>query len=198
MLKKRIHSIVYFSLIAVLFYNSGCTKEYSYEGQDAVPPIQDTTPILPAPLPAPDFPLCAACVDKDNYEESRWSFKAGDSFLCGIIDTAIVNIERNAFTFFGPSACSTDTNMVISVYLESKKLDRSQQNMVIPKVFFYFSKAGASHFLLVSRSGTPFTVILNSYDHQTKMTTGTFSGYVFKADGTTTLIHSTKFKLKLI
>lgn len=198
MLKKRIHSIVCFPFIAVLFYNSGCIKEYSYERQNIAPPVQDSTPALPTPLPAPDFPLCAACEGKDNYEESRWSFKAGDSFLCGIIDTAIVGPDRNVFTFFGPSACSTDTNMVISVFLESQKLDRSQQNMVIPKVIFYVAKAGAPQYLLVTRPGTPFTVILNSYDHQTKMTTGTFSGYVFKANGTTTLIHSTKFKLRLI
>ncbi len=194
---KRIsHSIVFCSLLVFLFYHSGCIKEYSYERQDSTPPIQDTNPVPPTPLP--DFPLCANCVGKDNYEEDRWSFKAGNSFLCGVIDTAIVNIERNAFTFFGPYACSNDTNMVISVYLESQKLDRSQQNIVIPKVFFYYSAAGSPQFVLVSRTGTPFTVILNTYDHQTKMTTGTFSGYVFKADGTTILIHSTKFKLKLI
>jgi hypothetical protein len=198
MLTRIIHSIVFFSLSVLLWYNSGCAKEYSYERQDTAPPVQDSTSTSPIPQPSPDFPLCAACADKDNYEEDRWSFKAGNSFLCGIIDTAIVNIERNAFTFFGPSACSSDTNMVISVYLESQKLDRSQQNIVIPKVFFYFSAAGSPQFVLVSRSGTPFTVILKTYDHQTKMTTGSFSGYVFKADGTTILIDSTKFKLKLI
>ena len=131
MLKKRIHSIVCFSFIAVLFYNSGCIKEYSYERQNTVPLIQDSTPALPTPSPAPDFPICAACAGKDNYEESRWSFKAGNSFLCGIIDTAIVNIERNAFTFFGPSACSTDTNMVISVYLESQTLPVLDRKSVV-------------------------------------------------------------------
>jgi hypothetical protein len=196
MLKKRIHSIVLFSFIAALVYNSGCSKEYSYEGQNTIPPIVDTTTTLPPPVP--DFPVCDACVGKDSYEELRWSFKAGNSFLCGIIDTAIVGPDRNVFTFYGPSACSTDTNLVISVFLESQKLDRSQQNMVIPNVIFFLAKAGAPQYLLVTHPDTPFTVTLNSYDHQTKMTTGTFSGYVYKPDGTTILVHSTKFKLKLI
>ena len=194
MLKKKLHSIVFYSIIFLLFHNSGCVKEYSRGRQVFVPPTVDSTPIVQVP----DFPLCAACDGRDSYEESRWSFKAGDSFLCGIMDTAFANFERNAFTFFGPSACSSDTNMVISVYLESYSFDRDQRGLFIPKVAFYFAKKGSSKFLLESQAGTPFSVTIESYDHQTKMVIGTFSGNAYKADGTSLSVHSAKFKVKLL
>lgn len=110
------HTIFFNLLLVLSIHTIGCVKEYSNEGASTVIPVRDTStaPILPVL----EFPLCATCVDNNSFDELSWSFKAGNALLCGIIDNAVVNIERNAFTFFGPSACSTDTNMVISVYLE--------------------------------------------------------------------------------
>ncbi|MGZ5221031.1 MAG: hypothetical protein ACXWC7_13175, partial [Chitinophagaceae bacterium] len=108
------------------------------------------------------------------------------------------SVPRNAFTFFGPSACSADTNFVISVYLESNTFDRDQSALFIPKVSFYIAKNGASKFLLVSQPGTPFSVTIESYNHQTKMVIGTFSGHAYKPDGSSIFVHSGKFKVKLL
>ncbi|MGZ8511427.1 MAG: hypothetical protein ACXWV8_12915 [Chitinophagaceae bacterium] len=194
MLKKKLYSIVFYFVIVLLFHHSGCTKEYSREGQVVIPPAVDSTPVVQLP----GFPICSACDGRDSYEESRWSFKAGDSFLCGIMDTAFASVPRNAFTFFGPSACSADTNFVISVYLESYTFDRDQRALFIPKVSFYIAKNGASKFLLVSQPGTPFSVTIESYNHQTKMVIGTFSGHAYKPDGSSIFVHSGKFKVKLL
>lgn len=194
MLKKKLHSIVFYFLIVLLFHNSGCVKEYSRERNVVIPPTIDSTPVVQAP----GFPVCAACDGRDSYEEGRWSFKAGDSFFCGIMDTAFTNVDRTAFTFFGPSACTSDTNMVISVYPDSYTLDRDQRSLFIPKATFYLAKRGFSKFLLVSRADTPFSVTIESYDHQTKMVIGTFSGNVYKPDGSIVLVHSAKFKVKLL
>ncbi len=197
--RVKSHAVSLLLLLLLAIGHPGCIKEYSYEGGDVPPPAIDTTTLPTIPLPAVDFPLCNACTSAaDSYEELKWSFRAGDSFLCGIIDKAIVNEDRNAFTFFGPSACSSDTSMVITVYLESDTLNRDYQGLVIPKVVFYFSKLGFSKFLLTTQPDTPFTLTINSYDHRSKMTTGSFSGYTYKPDGTKLLVHSAKFKVKLI
>jgi hypothetical protein len=192
--KKKRYGIFYFSLILILFHHCGCVKDYSRERQDSILPVPDTAPIVQVP----DIPLCAACDARDIFEESRRSFRAGNSFLCGIMDTAFINAERNAFTFFGPSACSSDTNMLISVYLESYTFDRDHQSLAIPKVAFYLAKQGASKFILESHPGTPFSVTIDSYSHQTRIVVGTFSGLAYKADGNRLPVHSAKFKATLL
>lgn len=198
MTTKQLHSICFFfSLLVIL--NQACTKEYSREAiNSSTPPITDTTPPQQVPPYSTDFPFCLSCVDKDKFEENRWSFKAGDSFLCGIMDTAILTRDRTAFTFFGPSACSLDTSMIISVYLEPYVLNRNYNNLLIPKVAFYYSKLGASFYPLISKTGTPFSVTIDSYNHQTKMTIGTFTGQAYKPDGSALLVSSGKFKVKLL
>lgn len=197
MLKKKLHSIISVTLVATGILQ-GCIKEYSYEGGD-LPPIIIDTLLPPAPGPANtlDFPACAGCEGMDKFEENRWSFRAGNSFLCGIIDTAIVNADRTAFTFFGVSACSPDTSMAISVYLEPYVLDRSQQGLVINRIAFYFNKRGLTDHLLISQQGTPFSLTIDSYDHQTKLSSGTFTGHAYKPDGKTLLVHTAKFMVKL-
>lgn len=194
MWKGRLYDQIAIILVAATCL-PGCIKEYSYEGGTLPPIIIDT--LLPPPPPVtPDFLACDSCEGRDKFEENRWSFKAGNSFVCGIIDTAIVDSDRRAFTFFGPSACSMDTSMAVSVYLESYKLDKSQQGLVIPRIAFYFNKFGMSDHLLINRTGTPFIVTIDSYDHNTKMTIGTYTGNAYKPDGNTLLVQG-KFMVRL-
>jgi hypothetical protein len=195
--KQRYGLIVFSLLILAIIQN--CTKEYSREGlNNTTPPIVDTTPSQQTPPDTTSITsFCVACAGMDKFEENRWSFKAGNSFQCGPMDTALMAPERNAFTFFGPSSCSSDTSMVITVYIDNYVLNKDLQNIVIPKVDFRFTKLGAPKYLLISQPGTPFNLTIESYDHQTKMTTGTFSGYAYKGDGTIQKVDSGKFKVKL-
>lgn len=182
----------------VLAFVHGCAKEYSREAIDnTIPPVIDTTPPQQTPLPDTSLLFCAACAGMDKFEENQWSFKAGNSFYCGPMDTALLAPERNAFTFFGPSACSSDTSMVVTLFMENYVLNKDLQNIVIPNVDFRFTKFGAAKYLLVSQPGTPFSLTIDSYNHQTKMTIGTFSGYAYQPDGSTLLVTSGKFKAKL-
>jgi hypothetical protein len=195
--KQRYGFVIFLLLISAIIQN--CTKEYSYERQDTTPPVIDTTPSQQTPPPDTTSitSFCAACAGMDKFEENRWSFKAGNSFYCGIMDTALMTPERTAFTFFGPSSCSLDTSMVVTVYIDNDVLNKSLQGIVIPKVDFRFTKLGAPKYLLISQPGTAFTLTIESYNHQTKMTIGTFSGYAYKGDGTIQQVNSGKFKVKL-
>jgi hypothetical protein len=182
----------------VLAFVHGCAKEYSREAIDnTIPPVIDTTPPQQTPLPDTSLLFCAACAGMDKFEENQWSFKAGNSFYCGPMDTALLAPERNAFTFFGPSACSSDTSMVVTLFMENYVLNKDLQNIVIPNVDFRFTKFGAAKYLLVSQPGTPFSLTIDSYNHQTKMTIGTFSGYAYQPDGSKLLVTSGKFKARL-
>lgn len=190
MIKKLLH-IPAGVLIILLFFSSGCAKEYSYEGgntgviQDS---IQSGNPVSW---------ICPACIGNDAQIEGKWSFHYENLLFCGKIDSAIVNPERTAFTFFGPSACSADSGMVVSVYLDGPVLDQNLYNLSSQRgAFYYYDHVGPSIYL-ISRPANPFTVTIDSYIHQTRLVTGTFKGPVFKNYGNSTYISSGKFKVKL-
>ena len=197
MLTRGFKYIIQTALLNALII-MGCVKEYSYEGGSTPPVVIDTlSPPVSPPAVQLDFPLCNNCEGRDRFEENRWSFRAGNAFLCGIIDTGIVNSDRNAFTFFGVSACSPDTSMAMSIYLDPYKLDKTQSGLVINRIAFYFNKFGLTDHLLIIRQGTAFSLTIDNYDHQTKLCSGTFTGNAYKPDGNTLLVHSGKFMVKL-
>jgi hypothetical protein len=195
-LKKYISFILF---LYTVLANSGCIKEYSYEGGMIPPSIVDTSrPPVVVPT-GTDLPECSFCnSNRDNYEEKRWSFKVGDSLQCGTMDTAILSPGRDAFTFFGPSSCSPITAMVMTVYLDNIILNKDQRDLVLTKVVFTYHTLGLPRYLLSTQRGSLFYLTITSYDHQTKMTTGTYNGEVLSADGTLLQVNSGKFKVKLI
>jgi hypothetical protein len=191
MIRKSLYLIVGFPLLLLILI-SGCEKEYSYEGGDVVI-IIDTVPI---PIPGNGAWICPACIGQDTAIESRWSFHNDSILICGIIDTAIVNPERTAFTFFGPSSCSIDTGMVISVFLDIE-LNKDQYNLTSEYgAFFYYDNVGQTD-IYISHRDSPFIVTIESYIHQTRTATGSFKGPVYRTDGAGSYISSGKFKVKL-
>lgn len=191
---KKTASILYFAAM-LIFYSiqlTGCTKEYSIEGL-TVP--RSNTVIIPI---INNISTCNLCTSSSGINLSTWSFQTGNAMLCGIIDTAIVSPTRNAFTFYGPSSCSLDTGMVISVYLLTDTLNKDRQNIILQRnVFYYYEKVTPSD-IFVSHQNVPFTVIIDQYSHQTKIATGRFEGNVFKAMGGGTRITSGKFQVRLL
>jgi len=185
------------SLILIILY-TGCAKEYSFEG--GPPVIVDT---LPGPGNNPGQGnntspwTCPACIGQDMAIESKWSFHNDSTLICGVIDTAIVNPERTGFTFFGPSACSIDTGIIIQVLLDSP-LNKDQYQITGQQgTIFYYDNVGQT-FILISPSASIFSLIIDSYIHQTKMATGRFSGPVYRANGDSSYVEAGKFKVKLI
>jgi len=113
-----------------------------------------------------------------------------------MIDTARVNPERTAFTFFGPSACSSDTGIIISAYLDGNVLNKDLFNISTQNGAFYFYDNVGQTTILISNSAN-FNVTVESYIHQTRVITGKFSGLANYSNGSSSYISSGKFKATL-
>jgi hypothetical protein len=183
-------------LLTVLFFYSGCSKEYSVEANPINP--ADTITIPPPP-PPDELPGCKFCATyTEPVQLNQWSLKSEKFLTCGLIDTAIINFERTAFTFFGPSACSTDSGMVVSVYLDNLTFDRDINNVTISKNFFYYYDNVKPSYVYMSSQALPFLIHIENYNHQTRIAVGTFEGTVLRANNTQTKISSGRFKIKLL
>jgi len=189
-------------LLLILIFIS-CEKEYSYEGGDSLPPTVtlpidstfpgDTTHYDPGALMS-----CSSCKDSPDIAESSWSFKTGNSLLCGTVDTAfILGLERSSFTFFGPSACGGDSGLIFTVYLSPNTLKRDTSNMDATYAVFYYYHTGQPY-ILTSHSDQSFNLTISSYVHATKMVTGTFRGTGFRDDGRAVSVVSGKFRIRLL
>lgn len=183
--------VILFSLLLVLIV--GCSKEYSYEG--GPPVVIDTTR---PPVIINEFPFCPACTTINTPNLWQWSFKSGNSILCGKADTAILNPERTAFTFFGPSSCSRDTGIIVSVYLNTDTLNKDKTNFTVSRFVFYYYDRITPSYIFMSLGNNPLSGTITSYNHQTKIITGTFQGNVFRPNGNGTSITSGNFKMKII
>jgi hypothetical protein len=195
MLHKTVYTVVIISSIFFFWsLNTGCAKEYSYEGGDTLI-VSDTLP--PANSDSTFKPwICPACISQDEQIESKWSFHDDSSFACGIIDTAIVNADRTAFTFFGPSSCSNDTGIIVDAYLDNVVLNKDLHNVISQQGAFYYYDNVAPSYILISHTAN-FTIKIDSYIQQTHLATGTFSGTVYRPNGTSRSVTSGKFKVRL-
>ncbi|HET6994863.1 MAG TPA: hypothetical protein VFI06_07765 [Chitinophagaceae bacterium] len=183
----------FLAIVSFLFI-TGCGKEYSFERRP--PPPIDTTTAPPA-TPPYNFPLCSVCATLTTTELSTWSFKMDDIPVCGKADTAIVISDRTAFTFFGPSSCSGDTGMVITVYLHDT-LNRNIAYTSADKVAFYYYDRVTPSYIMMSQTYAPFSGAVRDYDPQTKIATGSFEGFALRSDGRWASITLGKFKMKLL
>ena len=176
---------------SLYFIIAGCTKEYSFERGNNL--IRIDTIQVPLPISY----VCPSCPGNNIFQENKWSLRDDTLLRCGIIDTAIVNPERTAFTFYGPSACSSDTGIVITILLDTVHLNRNLANVTSNKTAFYYYDNAGQTYIYISSPRNPFTVIIDSYNHQTKLASGTFSGFADKTGGGGTSINSGKFSIKL-
>jgi hypothetical protein len=155
---------------------AGCSKEYSYEGGEITELPTDSIPgtdtIIDDTI---KFPVCDACKEMAEPILSTWSFKYGTSFLCGNITSAILSPDRTAFTFFGPSACSLDTGLVMTVYL-NKQLDRDISNVFAVKALFQYYDNATGPNIFLSDQVNKIDLMITSYDDETGIAKGIFSG----------------------
>jgi hypothetical protein len=195
------YNIAFLFLILLLIV--GCEKEYSYEGGTSVP----TTPVTPIdstqstgsqnPDPGALAP-CFSCIASDTLKLSEWSFKTGNSLLCGTVDTAfILDLERSSFTFFGPSSCAGDSGLIFSVYLDPNALKRDTTNLDASYAVFYYYHTNQPY-VLTSHADQSFKLTITSYVHSTRVAIGTFSGYGYREDGRAVNVAEGKFKIKLL
>ena len=176
----------------ILLSAPGCIKDYSYEGET----IKDST-VIEDPIPPSVFalPVCSSCAAKDSLLLSNWSFKTDSTLICGTVTNAVISPNRTGFTFFGPSACSADTGLVMTVYLNGVVLDGDKSGIRTERVIFEYYDRGKPDILL-SRPLPGFSLYITRYDHQTGIASGTFGGYAATQNGAVILIKAGKFQVK--
>ncbi len=194
---KYIFFVIVSAVVFILLNFTRCAKEYSFEGANTRP--RDTVIVPPPPPPAAsELPHCSSCDHLTTpVQLNHWSLKAQQAQACGTIDTAIITLERTSFTFFGPSSCSRDTGMVITAYLNDS-LDRDKTNIQVDRVAFYYYDRVTPSYIYITYPTTPFYVHIDTYNHQTKIATGTFGGSGVKVNGSNTVISEGKFSIKLL
>jgi hypothetical protein len=199
----RITSVIPLWLIIIVLL-AACSREYSFEQNPSAGIIADTIQRGDTTKPADtvkntniNFPVCSSCIEKNDPDLSTWSFKTGNNFLCGVVDTAILNYERTSFTFFGPSFCAGDTGLIFTVYMSPYILKQDTYNFTVPYAVYYYYHTGTPH-ILSSQTNQPFKLTITSYIHSTRIATGIFSGTAFTVDNKPVTIHSGKFKIKLL
>lgn len=180
-----------------MIHVSGCTKEYSYEGSPIGDTHTDTLPVGDSTIkPILAFPECAECKTTTDGSGIFWNFKYDTSLLCGNITNAVITPERTAFTFFGPSTCSLDTGLVMTVYLDADTLNRDKSNIMAGKAFldYYDNVSGQPIFL--SDQQQIISLTISSYEHATGIAKGTFSGRAFTKENAVALIKEGNFEIK--
>ena len=172
----------------------GCTKEYSYEGGPAIDTIP--VPILDTAIkPGTNFPFCPGCRSINTSTSLFWSFKYDTSLLCGSITNSVITPERSGFTFFGPSTCSSDTGLVMTVFLNTDSLNRDKFHITSNNASLeYYDNTVSSDILISNHHSISFTI--DSYVHNTGIATGTFNGLVKTKDSTLIAIKDGKFTIQ--
>lgn len=189
-IQLNILNIVASAFVFLLFY-CGCSKEYSYEASP-VSTTNDTVVILVQPY------ICPACIGNESFQENKWSFRDNGLVRCGEIDTAIANPTRTGFTFYGPSACSKDTGIIMTILLDTLHLNRDISNVTYSRSAFYYYDNIGNSYIYMNRQQSPFTVTIESYTHIDRMITGSFSGFGYRATVGGASINSGKFKVRLL
>jgi hypothetical protein len=107
-----------------------------------------------------------------------------------------IDPSKKAFTFFGPSACSIDTGLVMTVYLPVP-LTADRFNITTNDVAFYYYDHFGPRDMFISFHTAPFYLTVESFTLATGIATGTFGGIVYRVNNDTAFIREGHFKIKL-
>lgn len=176
--------------ICVLLLATSCQKELYF---DREPVLTDTLP----GTPVFSFPACASCTANAELNVNEWSFRTKTSYLCGTLTDGIITSNKNAFTFFGPSACSIDSGMVITAYLDPARINGDTTNFHASYVAFYYYDHTTTDYILVSKRNTAFSLTITDYKESSGIASGTFSGGSFLVNGAFIYVDEGRFKVRL-
>ncbi len=192
---SMLRSLLYSTCLTFILYIqisvfSGCAKEYSYEGG----PLIDTIPQADTTADPVHFPSCDRCGGVTT-ADLFWNFRYDGSLLCGSITNAVITPERNGFTFFGPSYCSIDSGLIMTVFLDADSLNADKSNIKTNHASLeYYDNTTLSDVFTSSRPSISF--IIDSYTHSTGIAKGTFNGTATLKDGTQLTITAGKFAIQ--
>ncbi len=174
----------------------GCAKEYSNEGgpeQDSTMPGDIIVRQDSASITLSD---CKGCNSTDTSSGFRWSFKAGITFLCGTVTKAVLSPDSNGMTFFGPSACSLHSGLIITAFFSNQTLNKDQSGIAADRASLEYYDNTTNSDVLQSKQPNIFSLTIDSYIRQTGISTGTFSGSVLYKNGKIIKVDSGRFRIK--
>jgi len=183
-----------FACCTLLLNIQGCRKEYSYERQpiDTTGTEPDSTDTIPNDVVYSQCPLC----EKDpGYAMGKWSFMIDTFTFCGIVTGEVMLDERTAFTFFGPSACSTDSGLIITCYMNEPFAEEAEYVSVDVITLRYYNHRGTKDMLQADAS-LGFALVIQSYSKTTGIMRGIFSGNVLTDRNTLEHISNGKFEIQ--
>lgn len=178
------------AVFALLLSGVGCIKEeYSYEGgpQQTIDST-DTTQNTPPPFVI----KCDLCNTNDPVQYMQWHFTGNNSALCGTVTKAVMSPEKNAITFFGPSACSADTGLIMTAFF-NEPLNSDRTNVQAARAVLQYYIKDAADNVFQSEPPHPFTLIIDQFTQDTRIATGHFSGAAFTPTGTPVSVESGRF-----
>jgi hypothetical protein len=150
-----------FACCALLLNIQGCKKEYSYELQpvDTTGTEPDSTDTIPNSY---IYYQCPQCEKDPGYVMGKWSFMIDSVSFCGIVTGEVMLSERTAFTFFGPSACSEDSGLIITCYMDEPFAEEALYISVDLVTLRYYNHPGAKD-MLQADAGLGFALVIQSY-----------------------------------
>lgn len=181
----------------LLLNTSGCIKEYSYEGA----PVDTTTDTIPKPDTTDTitnnavYSQCSLCKKNPDYESGKWSFAIDTFNFCGNITGAVMLGARTAFTFFGPSACSADSGLVLTCYLD-KPFDTIAKNVAVDRVTLRYYNHVAMKDLFTADVSLGFSLTILNYSKATGVMNGFFGGLVYTDKNGIERIQNGKFEIQ--
>lgn len=188
-----------FTLFTALFLLSvaGCLKEeYSYEGgllPDSTIITTDTTIAADTAL---IFAPCVYCKYATSLSLGQWNFRYDTSFFCGDVTNAVMSPERNALTFFGPSACTPGTGLIITAYFDPVTFDGDRAGVTTKRITFQYYDNNSVKDIFGPGPATQFSITINQFEQQSGIAIGNFSGTVLTARGKPASISAGNFKIK--
>ncbi|TAD85681.1 MAG: hypothetical protein EAY75_10820 [Bacteroidetes bacterium] len=199
---RHVSKIGFWALTTLGLYATswmGCAKEYSYEGGAT---RRDTALIRPDSVVRPPFtlPYCYQCNASFGVASNTWSLQFYSTTCCGSFTRAVITPERDAFTFFGPSACSADSGLILNTFFSPIVFNRDLENISTNRLAFYYYNnlsATTDPYILQGRRSLPMTVIIDRYVHQTGVAVGRFYGYAYSQAGDTVYVKNGRFNIKI-
>jgi len=181
------------ALLTVWLSQVGCAKEYSFEGADTVTATININPGNTAIVPVSN---CPGCKQQETLAIGQWNFIAGNHYYCGVTENAGFIGTNVTFTLFGPSTCSPDSGLVMTVYMPVPLAENTFNLAARHAAFYYYDHNGPAD-MYISRADGLFAVQLTSYLYDTRIATGTFAGNVYTPGGDTVYVEKGNFKVRL-
>ena len=177
---------------------AGCSKEYSYEGG----PLPDTSNngLKPDTTQKDSFQFvpCNICVaDSFGKAVDTWRIQLPQSKACGNFTRTVITPTRDAFTFFGPSACSADSGIILNSFWSPLVFDRDLKNVSTQRTAFYYYDRIGNTYVLERKTGQVMTIVIEEYSHSTGIAKGYSFGEAQTANGKLVRVSDIRFVIKI-